>query len=94
MPQQQIAPTPPAPAPRTAPVPAWLALASAAVMIAIGVLVGLRGFHRTALVWGRPFWEVTYSSGFIRRGLVGTIFQGCSAGSASAPRPIWSSRSP
>jgi len=80
MPQQQIAPTPPAPAPRTAPVPAWLALASAAVMIAIGVLVGLRGFHRTALVWGRPFWEVTYSSGFIRRGLVGTVFQGLFGG--------------
>jgi len=49
-------------------------------MVAIGVLVGLRGFHTTALTWGRPFWEVTYSSGFIRRGLVGTIFQGLFGG--------------
>ena len=77
---QQLAPTPVAPATRTSPVPTWFALISAAVMIAIGVLVGLRGFHRTALVWGRPFWEVTYSSGFIRRGLVGTIFQGLFGG--------------
>jgi len=77
---QQIAPAPVAPAPRTSPVPAWFALTSAAAMIAVGVLVGLRGFHQTALVYGRPFWEVTYSSGFIRRGLVGTIFQGLFGG--------------
>ena len=77
---QEIAPTTGAPAPLSTRVPSWLAPASAAVMVAIGVLVGLRGFHRTALIWGRPFWEVTYSSGFIRRGLVGTIFQGLFGG--------------
>jgi hypothetical protein len=77
---QEIAPTTGPASPRTPPVPSWFALASAATMIAIGILVGLRGFHRTALVWGRPFWEVTYSSGFIRRGLVGTVFQGLFGG--------------
>ncbi len=57
------------------PVPRWYAPASAALVIAIGLLVGLRGYHHTVLAWGRPFWDVTYGSGFIRRGLVGTIFQ-------------------
>ena len=77
---QEIAPTTGPAAPRSTRVPSWFGLASAAIMIAIGILVGLRGFHQTALVWGRPFWEVTYSSGFIRRGLVGTIFQGLFSG--------------
>ncbi len=76
----EIAPSTGAPAPRSTRVPIWFAFASAAVMVAIGVVVGLRGFHRTALTWGRPFWEVTYSNGFIRRGLVGTIFQGLFGG--------------
>jgi hypothetical protein len=58
-----------------ASVPRWYAPASAALVIAIGLLVGLRGYHHTVLAWGRPFWDVTYGSGFVRRGLVGTIFQ-------------------
>ncbi len=57
------------------PVPRWYAPASAALIIAIGLFVGLRGYHHSVLAWGRPFWDVTYGSGFVRRGLVGTLFQ-------------------
>jgi hypothetical protein len=78
-------PNPGTPGDRPAAVPQWYAPASAAAVLVIGVLVGLRGFHTNVLTWGRPFWDVTYDSGFIRRGLVGSIFQGLfsSAGSGT-----------
>jgi hypothetical protein len=69
-------PTPDAPGHRSASVPPWFGPAAASAVIVVGLLTGLRGFHTQVLPWGRPFWDVTYSSGFIRRGLVGTIFQG------------------
>jgi len=55
--------------------PLWWAPAAAGVVLAVGVLVGLRGFRPIVTKWGRPFWEVTYRDGFIRRGLVGSVFQ-------------------
>jgi hypothetical protein len=55
--------------------PLWWAPAAAGVVLAIGILVGLRGFRPAVTKWGRPFWEVTYRDGFIRRGLLGSVFQ-------------------
>ena len=68
--------------------PLWFAPASAGLVLAIGVLVGLRGFSETILAWGRPFWQVTYRSGLIRRGLVGSIFQGVYGGLPSSTQTM------
>jgi hypothetical protein len=56
-------------------IPLWAPVASGALVMAVGVLVGLRGLHLTVMPWGRAYWEVTYQSGFIRRALAGSIFQ-------------------
>src|SRR5271157_3202917 len=53
-----------------------LAAGIALVLAAIGVGAALRAWQHTPALWGLPFWQVTYGDGFIRRGLVGTIFQG------------------
>jgi hypothetical protein len=56
-------------------IPLWAPVASGALVIAVGVLVGLRGLHLAVMPWGGAYWEVTYQSGFIRRALAGSIFQ-------------------
>lgn len=52
---------------------AWGAAAVALVLV-LGTIVGLRGYNARVQVWGLPFWQVDYASGFIRRGLVGSVF--------------------
>ena len=71
------------PAPPDPRVVRWLALGIGLVVAAVGIGVALRGWRHSPALWGLPFWQVTYGNGFIRRALVGTIFQGV-AGSASA----------
>ncbi len=61
--------------PRDSSIPNWAPAAAAGVVVALGVLAGLRGVHPAVMTWGRAFWEVSYQSGLIRRGLAGTIFQ-------------------
>jgi len=70
------------PAPAAAPIPTWAPVATVAAVVGLGVLVGLRGMHPAVMTWGRAFWEVTYQSGFIRRGLVGSMFQALYGGLA------------
>jgi hypothetical protein len=60
--------------------PTWVAVLTGLVATVIGILVALRGQMHTAALWGLPLWQVTYHSGFIRRGLVGTVFQGLFGG--------------
>jgi len=62
----------------------WLALGIGLVTALAGIGVALRGWQHTAALWGLPFWQVTYGDGFIRRALVGTIFQGLAGGSSAA----------
>jgi hypothetical protein len=64
--------------------PVWVATLTGLVALVVGILVGLRGYTHTAALWGLPFWQVTYHSGFIRRGLVGTLFQGLFGGLSDA----------
>jgi len=61
-----------------------LAGAIAVVLAAVGAGVALRGWQHRPALWGLPFWQVTYGDGFIRRGLVGTIFQGLAGGLSGA----------
>lgn len=61
----------------------WLALGIGVVSAGVGIGVALRGWRHSPAPWGLPFWQVTYSDGFIRRALLGTIFQGL-AGDLSA----------
>ncbi len=62
----------------------WLALGIGSVAILVGIGVALRGWRHTPALWGLPFWQVTYGDGFIRRALVGTIFQGVAGGASQA----------
>jgi hypothetical protein len=63
------------PPPPPVAVPRWAAPACVAMVVAGGVLAGLKGIHSVVLPYGLPFWQVTYSSGPMRRALVGTVFQ-------------------
>ncbi len=56
----------------------------ALVLAAVGIGAALRGWQHRPALWGLPFWQVTYGEGFIRRGLVGTIFQGLAGGLSAA----------
>jgi len=61
-----------------------MAAGIALVLAAVGIGVALRGWQHRPALWGLPFWQVTYGEGFIRRGLVGTIFQGLAGGLSAA----------
>jgi hypothetical protein len=56
----------------------------ALVLAAVGVGAALRGWEHKPALWGLPLWQVTYDDGFIRRGLVGAIFQGLGGGLSAA----------
>jgi hypothetical protein len=51
----------------------WSRLALAPVLIGIFLFSYLKGFNSGLQIWGRFYWYVDYSRGFIRRGLAGTI---------------------
>jgi hypothetical protein len=64
--------------PKAAPITIPRGLASRVVGIA-AVLLALvnsaKGLSSGVQAWGLPFWLMTYDHGFIKRGLVGTLFQ-------------------
>jgi len=58
--------------------PQWRSISIVALMFllgGIGIISGLRGLNTGVQVWGVYNWWVTYDHGFIKRALIGTIFQ-------------------
>ncbi len=50
-------------------------LLTGAVFAALCVAVWMNGYNDGVQIWGRFHWLITYEDGFIRRGMVGSIFQ-------------------
>jgi len=57
-------------------------------VIAIGLVVGVRGVKPGVQQWGLPCWQVSYGDGFIRRGLIGAVFQLLYGGDQQAEQSV------